>query len=134
MSEYSGYYSIELASGISPKNNGDFPLIRARDVLMPDGRRLSDWTQYDGKVSIVYNTITFYLRTDDENTPEAMLELEATYGTSWGEWIDLSANSDFSLEGGHVVYRGMSVFYVQGGDEPITGDSTIIDQHTYSLI
>lgn len=40
MAEYNG--SIELIAGLKPKNNGDFPLINAPDVLMPDGKRLSD--------------------------------------------------------------------------------------------
>lgn len=41
MAEYTG--SIELISGIKPKNNGDFPLVNAKDVLMPDGTRLDKW-------------------------------------------------------------------------------------------
>lgn len=40
MAEYTG--SIELISGIRPKNNGTFPLVNAKDVMMPDGTRLSD--------------------------------------------------------------------------------------------
>lgn len=40
----SGYkYSVELSSGLSPKNGGDFPLIKAKDVEMPDGTRLSEF-------------------------------------------------------------------------------------------
>lgn len=40
MAEYNG--SIELIAGLKPKNNGDFPLVNAPDVLMPDGKRLSE--------------------------------------------------------------------------------------------
>lgn len=40
MAEYKG--TVELISGITPKNNGDFPLVNAKDVQMPDGSRLSD--------------------------------------------------------------------------------------------
>ena len=40
MAEYNG--SIELIAGLKPKNNGDFPLVNAPDVLLTDGRRLSD--------------------------------------------------------------------------------------------
>lgn len=40
MAEYNG--SIELIAGLKPKNNGDFPLVNAPDVLLPDGRRLSE--------------------------------------------------------------------------------------------
>jgi hypothetical protein len=36
-------YSVELSSGISPKNNGSFPIIHAKDVEMPDGTRLSEF-------------------------------------------------------------------------------------------
>jgi hypothetical protein len=40
----SGYkYSVELISGIAPKNNGSFPLVNAKDVEMPDGTRLSEF-------------------------------------------------------------------------------------------
>ena len=35
-------YSVELSAGISPKNNGSFPIIHAKDVEMPDGTRLSE--------------------------------------------------------------------------------------------
>lgn len=40
MAEYKG--TVELISGITPKNNGDFPLVNAKDVQMPDGSRLSE--------------------------------------------------------------------------------------------
>lgn len=41
MAEYSG--SIELISGITPKNNGDFPLVNAHDVqINSDGQRLDE--------------------------------------------------------------------------------------------
>lgn len=36
-------YSVELISGITPKNSGSFPLIHAKDVEMPDGTRLSEF-------------------------------------------------------------------------------------------
>lgn len=42
MAEYNG--TIDLISGIRPKNNGNFPLVNAKDVLMPDGTRLSEFT------------------------------------------------------------------------------------------
>lgn len=37
-------YGVELISGITPKNNGSFPLVHAKDVEMPDGTRLSEQT------------------------------------------------------------------------------------------
>lgn len=37
-------YGVELISGITPKNNGTFPLVHSRDVEMPDGTRLSELT------------------------------------------------------------------------------------------
>lgn len=36
-------YGVELISGITPKNNGSFPLVHAKDVEMPDGTRLSNF-------------------------------------------------------------------------------------------
>lgn len=38
-------YGVELISGITPKNNGTFPLVHARDVEMPDGTRLSEFKE-----------------------------------------------------------------------------------------
>lgn len=35
-------YSIELISGITQKGTGNFPLVQAKDVEMPDGTRLSE--------------------------------------------------------------------------------------------
>ena len=36
-------YGVELISGLAPKNGGEFPLIQAKDVEMPDGTRLSEF-------------------------------------------------------------------------------------------
>lgn len=36
-------YSVELISGLAPKNNGSFPIVQAKDVEMPDGTRLSEF-------------------------------------------------------------------------------------------
>jgi len=35
-------YSIEMISGLTPKNNGEFPLIRAHDVEVEEGVRVDD--------------------------------------------------------------------------------------------
>ena len=40
MAEFKG--TIELIGGITPKNNGDFPLVTSKDIELPDGVRLSD--------------------------------------------------------------------------------------------
>lgn len=40
--DYNG--TVDLISGIRPKNNGTFPLVNAQDVLMPNGSRLSEVT------------------------------------------------------------------------------------------
>ncbi len=37
---------IPLIDKIKPKNNGTFPLVDAEDVLMPDGKRLSEYTPF----------------------------------------------------------------------------------------
>ena len=42
MTEYKG--SVELVSGITPKNGGKFALVHAKDVQMNDGSRLSELT------------------------------------------------------------------------------------------
>ena len=55
MSEYKG--SIELLSGLKPANGQDFPLLQAKDVLMPDGVRLSDITYYGHRYSDAYKVI-----------------------------------------------------------------------------
>ena len=39
-------YSIEMISGLTPKNNSDFPLLRAHDVEVEDGVRLDDRLQF----------------------------------------------------------------------------------------
>lgn len=41
MAEYNG--TIDLISGLRPKNNGTFPLMDAKDIQMPDGTRLSEF-------------------------------------------------------------------------------------------
>lgn len=42
--------SVDLISGIRPKNNGTFPLVDAKDVRITDTQRLSDWLS-GGKIS-----------------------------------------------------------------------------------
>lgn len=39
-------YSIEMISGLTPKNNSDFPLVRAHDVEVEEGVRLDDRLQF----------------------------------------------------------------------------------------
>lgn len=39
--------SVEIIDKIKPKNNGDFPLVDAADVEMPDGKRLSEYEFID---------------------------------------------------------------------------------------
>ena len=61
--------AIELISKIKPMNNGDFPIVDAVDVLMPDGKRLSDLLiqvvtqiEYDALVDNgMVNDATLYL-------------------------------------------------------------------------
>jgi hypothetical protein len=40
--------AIELIDKIKPKNNGTFPMVDAVDVLMPNGKRLSEVTLGEG--------------------------------------------------------------------------------------
>ena len=49
MTEYKG--SVELISGITPKNGGTFALVHAKDVQMNDGSRLSELTIPEEKES-----------------------------------------------------------------------------------
>ena len=55
--EYNG--SIELISGIRPKNNGSFPLVYAPDVMLTDGRRLSDVDLGSGDVAVSIDLSAF---------------------------------------------------------------------------
>ena len=41
--------AVEVIDKIKPKNNGNFALVDAADVEMPDGSRLSDFKVRDGK-------------------------------------------------------------------------------------
>lgn len=54
--------AIELISKIKPKNNGDFPMVDAEDVEMPDGTRLSEFkggvTSVNGQTGDVIITVT----------------------------------------------------------------------------
>lgn len=54
--------AIELIDKIKPKNGGDFPLVDAEDVLMPDGKRLKDFkggvTSVNGQTGDVQITVT----------------------------------------------------------------------------
>lgn len=39
---------IPLIDKIEPKNNGNFPLVDAKDVQMPDGKRLDEFAETVG--------------------------------------------------------------------------------------
>lgn len=51
-------YGVELISGITPKNNGTFPLVHSRDVEMPDGKRLSEVNISNGEGKCDLPTVT----------------------------------------------------------------------------
>lgn len=53
--------SIELASGLKPKNNNTFPLLRAIDVYVDDDTRL------DAKLNTLNNKITQLENTTEIN-------------------------------------------------------------------
>ena len=59
MAEYSG--SIDLISGIRPKNNGKFPLVDAKDVQVDN-----DGTRLDAKLAELANFITVYTEEEYE--------------------------------------------------------------------
>ncbi len=50
LSSYKG--SIDLISGLRPKNNGDFPLMEAHDILVDDSN-----TRLDEKLSLIASNI-----------------------------------------------------------------------------
>lgn len=76
MAEYTG--SIELISGIKPKNNGDFPLVEAKDVLMPDGKRLDKWTG-GGSTGGDTEVVNANLGTDGMTVDKSFTELKDAF-------------------------------------------------------
>lgn len=72
--------NIELISGITPKNNGDFPLVAAKDVEMPDGTRLSD-------ININTDVNDFYYTVREELEIEYFKDIKPGY--IWGLYEEL---------------------------------------------
>lgn len=76
MGEYNG--TIDLISGIRPKNNGDFPLVNAKDVLMPDGDRLSNFSPNysleEGELEI--RPDTYYVFGEVENLSVSLVTVD----------------------------------------------------------
>ena len=108
-------YSVELISGLAPKNNGSFPIIQAKDVEMPDGTRLSD---FKGSGIITETAVMPDWSVNDPNTPGYIKNR-----THWEEtfpvvgWDDRTDGKEF-FDASSV---GFSVFY-KISDEFLTKD------------
>ena len=82
-------YGIELISGITPKNGGDFPLVQSKDVAITKNKRLSD---YLIKELFPTKTLSFALdETEDSLIPYA-------YTTSAEEDFDITPGETYIVD------------------------------------
>lgn len=69
-------WSTEISSGFKPSGDNDFPLMKAKDVLMPDGTRLSD---FNPVTSIpVFDISTLGTINCDDTRSSVILETDTT--------------------------------------------------------
>lgn len=88
MAEYSG--SIELISGIKPKNNGKFPLVNAKDVQVDaSGKRL------DEKLTELGNTALHYSYEQNVISEDGFVYLDRA-----------TCSSDDIAQGEFIIYSG----------------------------
>lgn len=88
MSEFKG--TIELIGGITPKNNGDFPLVTAKDIALPDNNRLSDiFTVSDAPSVIDFLPPTAFTTTviGTQNVYLGTVEVSSVISTWYSNWV-----------------------------------------------
>ena len=108
--------SVELISGITPKNNGSFPLVHAKDVYVDDNTRLDNKltaiqngienldlsgyvtdSELSNYVTTAYAEATYYKKTDDPGTADlsayAPLASPAFTGTPTAPTAGASTNN-----------------------------------------
>lgn len=78
--------AISLIGKIKPKNNGDFPLVDAVDVEMPDGTRLPD--------ALKNVQSSGYVVSAEPPTDTRMLWLDPNDGGSSSDFEELNAAMD----------------------------------------
>ena len=110
--------SIDLISGVRPKNGGDFPLVDAGDVRVDDSHRLSDKMAHLDKIATCFGIsasggtatasralrplqhVTGTLLTLEENKPVAQD----------GKWVSNSAQHQYAI---FIVTPGVR-YYITG--------------------
>lgn len=105
--------AIEIHGTIKPKNSGGFPIVEARDVLMPDGTRLSQ-LQGGGGVSS-WNDLTdkpFYVETfSDECSLDTLPEVYfQVLDEKFYKVFDLTPTIHQYLSGTMVMNTGENIY------------------------
>lgn len=142
MSEYKG--SIELISGLKPKNNGDFPLVEAKDVAFyENGKevRLTEKIQQVGvsqeqKNEIIQSAVN---KANENTTIAAALEDMNKNNTSVSQLerdvIDINSRLTLAEKGDNEFLRltyneDVSTLFLHTGDEILEDASNVISQTT----
>lgn len=104
--------SVELIDKIKPKNNGNFALVDAADVEMPDGTRLSEYNPQTGSGL-------------PELTPEETGKILVSVN---GQWIAVTPKLSYLMPGLSEADNG-KLFSVVDGDVVLVSvaDSAIKD-------
>ena len=105
--------SIELVSGITPKNGGNFPLVNAEDVQVGDqeSSRLSNVIQrYKDNIHKLQREITYY----QVNGSELIITLgEESEDTEWEELDRILYEMETNI---YTLQRSIGLFSVNGSE------------------
>lgn len=118
--------SIDLISGIRPKNNGDFPLADAKDIFVSDGKRLN--TALDEKADAAQTipkpaeegTTGQILRIDEEGTPawsDVGTPTEEQVGAAVDAWMDDHPEATTTVQDGSITRAKLDADLQQKTDE-----------------
>lgn len=110
--------SIDLISGIRPKNNGTFPLVDAKDVYVTDDKRLDAALNEKAEAVDVIpkpaaeGTTGQILRIDEEGDPawsDVGTPTEEQVGDAVGAWLTAHPEATTTVQDGTINYNKLDV-------------------------
>ena len=134
--------SIDLISGIRPKNNGTFPLVDAKDVYVTDDKRLD--VALDEKADAVdvipkpadEGTTGQILRIDEEGTPawsDVGTPTEEQVGDAVDAWLTAHPEATTTVQDGTISYNKLDVNLKGHADAIAPTEATATASRAYAV-
>ena len=134
--------SIDLISGIRPKNNGKFPLMDAKDVYVTDDKRLDAALNEKAEAvdvipkPAVEGTTGQILRIDEEGTPawsDVGTPTEEQVGDAVDAWLTAHPEATTTVQDGTISYNKLDVNLKGHADAIAPTEATATASRAYAV-